>query len=100
MNESNRLRVVAAEPQRHLSSGWILTTDSSKIHGWEDQKAGGVICYANAGAVLKSHSQESFRMLSQKISPLGKPIVSLYFRFPYSKHLAQSAKKRGRSRSE
>lgn len=52
MNESNRLRVVAAEPQRHLRSGCILTTDSSKIHGWEDQKAGGVICYANAGAVL------------------------------------------------
>jgi hypothetical protein len=59
-----------------------------------------LIHWANAGAVLKNHSQASFRMVSQKISPLGKPIAFLYFRFPYSKHLAQSAKKRDRSRSE
>jgi len=61
----------------------------------------GLIRCTNAGAVLKRPSQASLQMLSQNISPLGKPIATLCLSLsPYSHHLAQGAKKQGRSRSE
>jgi hypothetical protein len=34
-------------------------------------------------------------MLSKNASPLGKASATQYFHFPYSKHIAQSAKKAG-----
>ena len=54
----------------------------------------------NAGAVLKRHSQASFRILFQNISPLGKPIATLCISLSHSQYLAQGAKRQGRSRSE
>jgi hypothetical protein len=54
----------------------------------------------NAGAVLKRHSQASFRMLFQNTSSLGKPIATMCVSLSHSQYLAQGAKKQGRSRSE